>query len=128
MNELGEKKRRLDIIEESSNIKHKKNKKHKKKDKTVALTSQYGSKGIIQKSDFYTKVAEFTAWAREVKNIAIDSLAGRDQKILFEEFREDFNTATLPGKKFYNLEKWELKQRAVHDEYATFNFKNGICF
>lgn len=29
---------------------------------------------------------------------------------LFSDFAEDFNTVTLPHKKYYNLEGWEAKQ------------------
>lgn len=29
---------------------------------------------------------------------------------LFEDFAEDYNTVTLPHKKYYNIEGWEAKQ------------------
>ena len=35
-----------------------------------------------------------------------------EEKDLFKEFMEDYNTATLPSRKYYNLEKWEAEQRA----------------
>lgn len=42
---------------------------------------------------------------------------------------EDYNTATMPHEKFYNLQKWEDKQHAIRmgekpvDDSAGFDFK-----
>mmetsp|Transcript_56140 Transcript_56140/g.177888 ORF Transcript_56140/g.177888 Transcript_56140/m.177888 type:complete len:160 (-) Transcript_56140:51-530(-) len=35
-----------------------------------------------------------------------------EEKEMFSEFCEDYNTATLPHKKYYDMEQWELKERA----------------
>ena len=54
---------------------------------------------------------EFYAWLREVKQIDAESLTdARAETELWRTFVEDFNTATLPDKKFYNLSAWEEKQ------------------
>jgi len=43
---------------------------------------------------------------------------------------EDYNTATMPHEKYYNLQKWEARQQAIRmgekpvDDDAGINFKN----
>lgn len=34
-------------------------------------------------------------------------ISQREEKEYFAEFMEDYNTATLPHKKYYNMEAWE---------------------
>ena len=44
--------------------------------------------------------------------------------IAFKDFIEDYNTATMPHDKYYNLEAWEMKEyRRVQTEKAN---KSGI--
>jgi len=33
-----------------------------------------------------------------------------EAKNFFKEYMEDFNTVTLPHKKYYDIEKWEMKE------------------
>ncbi|CAK9036144.1 unnamed protein product [Durusdinium trenchii] len=75
--------------------KKKKDKKKKKKkgdDTTEAMrgsvSNQFGKYGIIKAEDFFNKKAEFMLWAQE-------------------EYVEDYNTATMPSKKYYNIRVFE---------------------
>ena len=44
--------------------------------------------------------------------------------IAFKDYIEDYNTATMPHDKYYNLEAWEMKEyRRVQTEKAN---KSGI--
>merc|ERR1719353_1047360 len=55
---------------------------------------------------------EFLAWLQEVKKLPIEGLDKRAEAELFTDFVEDFNTATMPDKKFYDLDRWEKKMQA----------------
>ena len=46
---------------------------------------------------------------REIKNMNIESMSHVEEKKLFESFVEDYNTASFPSKKFYDILKWEVK-------------------
>ena len=65
---------------------------------------QYGSRGIIRETDAYGKREEFNAWLTEVKGCNTERVKGAEEKALFREYVEDYNTATLPSEKYYNLE------------------------
>jgi len=78
-----------------------------------SLTSQWGKFGLINESDIFTKSNEFTAWLLEVKNMSAATLSRREQKEMFREFMEDYNTATLPSTKYYDLDRFEREQRAA---------------
>lgn len=47
----------------------------------------------------------------EVKHASRDNLTKREEKELFAEYAEDFNTSTLPHEKYYDLDKWERSQQ-----------------
>lgn len=51
------------------------------------------------------------SWLAEVKQRPQNTLSNREEKEMFKEYAEDFNTCTLPHKKYYNLAEWEAKQR-----------------
>ncbi|KAK2077691.1 hypothetical protein QBZ16_004537 [Prototheca wickerhamii] len=96
--------------------KSKKSKKdRKKRDRTVG--SEYGKHGIIRESDMYAKRPEFMLWASEVKNIDVEVLPKYEEKDLFKEYMEDYNTATLPHAKYYDNELYE-RQRAAEQRRA----------
>ena len=59
----------------------------------------------------YEKQEEFLAWLTEVKGVPQDQCTQRELKAHFETFCEDYNTATLPSKKYYNLAAWAAKER-----------------
>eukprot|EP01069_Polyplicarium_translucidae_P012562 Polyplicarium_translucidae@DN5329_c0_g1_i1.p1 len=91
--------------------KHKKKReKGKRKEHSLTVTHQWGKYGIIQETDLWNRKPEFYLWLMEVKNRSSESLPLWEEKQLFKEFVEDFNTATFPHKKYYSLEKWEAKQ------------------
>jgi len=91
-----------------------KKKKDKKKDKTPSLSmnEQFGKYGILKESELHSKEAEFYAWMIEVKTISREQLSRKEEKDMFREFQEDFNTATFPSEKYYNLAKWQAEQAA----------------
>ncbi|KAI9090453.1 hypothetical protein DFS34DRAFT_637406 [Phlyctochytrium arcticum] len=77
----------------------------------------------------YRKEAEFRTWLVEVKNKSPEVLDNIKMKAMYEEYMEDYNTATL-SEKYYNLDAWEQKQysreRAEMGEaaYEEFNIAN----
>ncbi|GAQ84891.1 hypothetical protein KFL_002110090 [Klebsormidium nitens] len=91
---------------EADRKKLKKEKKKKKKEKlgSGAVTDRYGKYGLIREVDMWNKRPEFGAWLSEVKHINIETLPNREERELFKDFMEDYNTATLPSKKYYNIE------------------------
>ena len=87
-----------------------------------ATEPEFGARGFIRETDKYDKEAEFRAWLGEVKKRDMESLQKWEEKELFKEYAEDYNTATLPHEKFYNLEKWsreEAARRAREDPKGT---------
>lgn len=98
---------------------HKKNKKKKdKKSKTSNMRSnkravnqdEYGKYGILRESDYHTKSVSFQAWLRDVKNISEFHGPKWEAMELFKEYMEDYNTCTLPHEKYYDIERYEMKQ------------------
>lgn len=73
-------------------------------------SDQYGKYGIIREADLATKVSEFQQWATEVKKVNIEALPKWEEKELFAEFMEDYNTGTLPHKKYYDLMAYAQQQ------------------
>jgi hypothetical protein len=49
-------------------------------------------------------------WATEVQKVDIEILPKFEEKELFRTFMEDFNTGTLPHKKYYNLDLYEQRR------------------
>ncbi|KAJ3116547.1 hypothetical protein HK100_001040 [Physocladia obscura] len=101
--------------------KDKKKKKIRKDKKTKKKTSgagsiadSWGSHGIITSAEMYTKEAEFRSWLIEIKHISPED---RNSKQYFEEFVEDFNTATLPHEKYYNMDAWD-RRMLISNQYA----------
>ena len=67
-----------------------------------------GKYGIIREQDFFLKQREFEAYMNEVKKQPGIMGQGRVEVMkAFQDFIEDYNTATMPDEKFYNYEKWE---------------------
>ncbi|XP_020623771.1 protein FAM133B-like [Orbicella faveolata] len=90
----------------------KKDKRNKEKKSKLAVNQEkYGKYGILVDSDMFNKQQEFYLWLQEVKKINPEVFPRFEMKKMFETFAEDYNTVTLPHKKFYDLEKWEAKQR-----------------
>ncbi|CDH60226.1 hypothetical protein E5Q_01632 [Lichtheimia corymbifera JMRC:FSU:9682] len=98
--------------------KSKKSKKSKKKSKKKkkskhSVGDKWGKYGIIHESDIFTKEAEFEAWLLEVKKADILTLPNSKRKEMFIDFMDDYNTATMPHEKYYNLSRWEARQQAI---------------
>ena len=72
---------------------------------------EYGAYGVIRETDYYTKRPEFTLWALEIKKADVETMSRFEEKELFKSFMEDYNTATLPHRKYYNLESYETEER-----------------
>lgn len=75
-----------------------------------AVSQQFGKYGIIKPEDFFNKKPEFLLWAMEVKKENTDAMGQMQMKDLFKEYIEDYNTATMPSKKYYNLNQWDQLQ------------------
>lgn len=71
------------------------------------MTNRFGRFGIVRESDLDRKRPEFAVWAHEIRGIGIDNLPQREERELFKDYCEDFNTATLPHRKYYDLAKYE---------------------
>merc|ERR1712048_641671 len=92
--------------------KGKKGKKGKKKAKPGerdAVSNQFGKYGVIKAEDFFNKKPEFLSWAMEVKKVNTDMGGQMQMRDLFKEYIEDFNTATMPSEKYYDLKTWDDK-------------------
>jgi hypothetical protein len=61
----------------------------------------------------WNKESEFQAWLMEVKHLNPETIPQLKMKEHFLGFMEDYNTVTMPHEKFYNLSKWEERQRAI---------------
>ena len=47
-----------------------------------------------------------------MKAVSLESLSKHEERELFKEYAEDYNTATLPHEKFYDLERWARAEAA----------------
>mmetsp|Transcript_67017 Transcript_67017/g.178487 ORF Transcript_67017/g.178487 Transcript_67017/m.178487 type:complete len:239 (-) Transcript_67017:221-937(-) len=106
------KKKKKDQKKKEKKKKDKKDKKKKKLSKANrdSVTQQFGKYGIIKQEDFFNKKPEFLLWAMEVKKSDTDAMGQMQMKDLFKEYIEDYNTATMPSKKYYNLQVWDQLQ------------------
>ena len=102
----------------------KSDKKRRKKEKealrATASGAAWGKYGIIKEGDMYPKQEEFLAWLTEVKGVAQEACGQRELKEHFSSFCEDYNTATMPSDKYYDLRAWyQREQRRVAVEGAA---------
>jgi len=115
--------RRKKDAKKSSKKKKKDKKKKAKKSKKAASTkeagavdqTQFGKYGILRESDYFAKRNEFEAWCHEVKRVDPTPLTKRDLMDLFGDFREDYNTATMPSERYYDLDKWDREHAAERE-------------
>ncbi|KAH7332719.1 hypothetical protein B0J17DRAFT_678552 [Rhizoctonia solani] len=89
--------------------------KKKHKGKTGAVTGQWGQHGIINESHMYEKDAEFRTWLVEECKVNPESLSKDATRRQFAQFIEDYNTATLPHPKFYNMESYERQMNSLRN-------------
>ena len=88
----------------------KKEKKAKKPKLGACDQNEFGKYGVVRESDYFRKRREFEAWCVEVKKLPAFTGSKRELMELFNEFAEDYNTATMPDDKYYDLERWELEE------------------
>lgn len=117
-----EKRHRKKEKKRSSKHKHEKHKHKKhKRDKEGGSSStagggggglygKWGQYGIIRESDMPEKQEEFLAWLAEHKGVNQEALRPWELKEHFSSYVEDFNTATLPHEKYYNMRTWYMKE------------------
>ncbi|KAF8483875.1 hypothetical protein DFH94DRAFT_690340 [Russula ochroleuca] len=79
----------------------------------AALGGQWGKYGIISESDIFTKEPEFRAWLVEERKMNPERMSKDQSKKEFARFVEDYNTATFPNEKFYNIEAYERRMDAM---------------
>ena len=66
---------------------------------------------MLQDADRARMRPEFYAWLSDVRHVDAETLTDhRTEADLWRTFVEDYNTATLPGPKYYNLAAWEQQQ------------------
>ncbi|KAF9534537.1 hypothetical protein CPB83DRAFT_902433 [Crepidotus variabilis] len=90
----------------------KKERKDKKK-KDTGTVPHWGKYGIISDTDIFTKDQEFRTWLVEERKINPETISKDQQKKEFSRFIEDFNTATLPHEKYYNMETYDRRMSAL---------------
>ncbi|BBN02044.1 hypothetical protein MPTK1_2g12310 [Marchantia polymorpha subsp. ruderalis] len=96
-------------------MKEKKTKSEKKKKKRELrakqpITTSWGKYGILKDIDMWNKRPEFSAWLAQVKKVNMEVLSNWEEKQMFKEYMEDYNTATFPSKKYYNLDIYHRRK------------------
>ncbi|KAJ7655552.1 hypothetical protein DFH06DRAFT_1412203 [Mycena polygramma] len=61
----------------------------------------------------FTKGQEFHAWLVEERKINPETISKDQNKKEFARFMEDYNTATLPDEKYYNMESYNRRMSAL---------------
>jgi len=79
----------------------------------AALGGQWGKFGIISESDIFNKEPEFRAWLVEERKMNPERMSKDQNKKEFARFVEDYNTATFPNEKFYNIEAYDRRMDAM---------------
>ncbi len=74
------------------------------------LTSTFGKYGIIKASDYHKQQRSFEVWMAEVKGIPCFTGPKWELQKYFQDYIEDFNTATFPHIKYYHFEQWEMEE------------------
>ncbi|KAF8967115.1 hypothetical protein BDZ97DRAFT_1756186 [Flammula alnicola] len=88
-------------------------KRNKKRDKDKGTVPHWGKYGIISDIDIFTKNQEFYTWLVEERKINPETISKDQQKKEFSRFVEDYNTATLPHEKYYNMDAYERRMSAL---------------
>ena len=92
-----------------SKKKDKNRKKEKKEDEDNGLPT-FGKYGILKLADMPQKERSFNIWMEEIKGVPSFSGPKWELQNYYKEYMEDFNTATLPHKKYYDYDKWEMEE------------------
>ncbi|WZN63337.1 hypothetical protein HKI87_07g48850 [Chloropicon roscoffensis] len=71
----------------------------------------FGKYGVLRESDLNgDRRTEFILWAADEKKVEVENLARWEEKKLFGEFMDLYNTATMPSDKYYDLDAWRQRQ------------------
>eukprot|EP00850_Spirogloea_muscicola_P018779 SM000175S03326 [mRNA] locus=s175:272050:274003:- [translate_table: standard] len=73
----------------------------------------------------WNKRPEFGAWLAEVRKVDLETLPAPEEKALFKDFMEDYNTATMPSRKYYNIDTYEREKARKAAEKGTKNYKKA---
>eukprot|EP00656_Telonema_subtile_P029488 TRINITY_DN32618_c0_g1_i2.p1 TRINITY_DN32618_c0_g1~~TRINITY_DN32618_c0_g1_i2.p1 ORF type:complete len:276 (-),score=77.67 TRINITY_DN32618_c0_g1_i2:44-871(-) len=79
--------------------------------KKSSASDLFGMYGHVGQGDFYKKQLEFEVYVREVMKDEPTCMGKREETEAWKSYCEDYNTATFPSEKFYDLAKWEYMQR-----------------
>jgi len=108
--------------------KGKKSKKKKKKSKhgdnsssTLSMNDRWGQSGfgLCREADIHNKEAEYYAWLYEIKGVSRENLNRWEEKSMFREYCEDYNTGTFPDEKYYDLGRWQAKNQLEMKQTAN---------
>lgn len=64
-------------------------------------------------NSMYSKESEFRAWLVEERIMNPETLSKEQTRKQFAQFVEDYNTATLPHEKFYDMTRYEARMTAL---------------
>lgn len=105
-------KRKNRKLKEKEREQEKRKKKKEKVEKRARgpITESWGKYGIIKELDMWTKRPEFSTWLAEVKKVNLETLTNREEKDMFKQYMEDYNTATFPSKKYYNIDIYHRRK------------------
>ena len=78
--------------------------------------------------DMPMKKEEFMHWLLQIKSINIEAITHTQEKKLFEEYMEDYNTCSFPSKKYYCLREWEQKQEGKKGKEITGVNNDNLLF
>ncbi|KAF8627605.1 hypothetical protein AX15_004311 [Amanita polypyramis BW_CC] len=88
-------------------------KEKKEKKKHGSSSSSWGKYGIISELDMFTKSQEFHTWLVEERKINPETISKDQSRKEFARFVEDYNTATLPHEKYYDMTAYERRMNAL---------------
>ncbi|KIK92765.1 hypothetical protein PAXRUDRAFT_829647, partial [Paxillus rubicundulus Ve08.2h10] len=107
------KKKKHRTREEKERRKNEKKERKKNKHVTGSSSAHWGKHGIISDSDFYNKTQEFRTWLLEERKLNPEALSRDQERKEFSVFVEDYNTATLPHEKYYEMEAYERRMASL---------------
>eukprot|EP00877_Chromochloris_zofingiensis_P010773 jgi/Chrzof1/594/Cz01g21190.t1 len=105
---------------ESKKHKHSKSKKarkekadkHKRRKPEAAPEHAEHRFGIIRESDMAAKRSEFMLWAMDEKKADVEALQKWEEKELWKDYVDEYNTESLPHRRYYDLQAYEREKRA----------------
>ncbi|WVN89605.1 uncharacterized protein L203_104832 [Cryptococcus depauperatus CBS 7841] len=108
-----EKERQREREDREERRKRKKEKRARKEQKKTKTSISWGKYGIISDLDMSKKDTEFRAWLVEERKINLETVKKEVLKKEFATFVEDYNTATLPHEKYYDMNKYIIKLNMI---------------